>query len=379
MERIGTWSWRFVGICAALVILALGASRLRVVLVAAFLGLVLTAVLRPMVEFLRRHLPAPIAVALSLLTGALLVLALFCIAVVGISSQRDLVVRGTGEGIADLLRALREGGLPLTIADEDIEGWTVAGLAWLRANSWGLAGFAATQVGTVAVFGMVIAFGVFTSVCLLVGGDRMWSWFLDQVPLRTRRSWDVAGHAAWSFFGGYTRGAFSVAGMVGIIAWVVLRLLGVPLSTPLAILVFLGSFIPLIGAPAAMSLAILVALASNGVWSAVIVGVAIALVGQVEGNILEPLVMGRHAHLHPFAVGAAVTVGTVLGGLIGALVAVPVVGVSWYVFDALRGRDRALVQPPVQEAEGGARADVSVDVGADVGAEVANGGEGAHS
>ena len=342
MERVGTWSWRFVGICAALVIVALGASRLRVVLVALFLGLVLTAVLRPPVEFLRRRLPAPLAVALSLFAGLVLVLALFGVAVLGISSQWDLVVRGTGEGIADLVHALRDGGFPITVTDQDIEGWTVAALAWLRANSWGLAGFAATQVGTVAVVGMVIAFGVFTAVCLLVGGNGMWSWFLDQVPLRSRGRWDVAGHAVWSFFGGYTRGAFSIAAMVGVIAWVVLVVLGVPLAAPLAILVFIGSFIPLIGAPAAMSLAILVALASNGIWSAVIVGVAIALVGQVEGNILEPLVMGRHVHLHPFVVGTAVTVGTVLGGLIGALVAVPVVGVAWYVFVALRDHPRSV-------------------------------------
>ena len=348
-QRAGAWSWRFLGICLAVGVIGVVADRLKVFLVAVFLGLVLTAVLRPVVRRLRGRLPVVLAVGLSLFMGALVCGALVMVVVIGISSQWEVVVRGAGEGIVDILHALRQGGVLDSVEESDVEEWTALAVSWLRANAWGLAGFAATRAGSVAVVGMVLAFAIFTSVCLLTGGDTMWSWFLAQLPSGTRDRWDAAGRAGWSFFGGYTRGAFLVATSVGLLAFVLLLVLRVPLAVPLGVLVFIGSFIPLIGAPLAMSVAILVALATNGLWSAVFVGVAIALVGQVEGNVLEPLVMGRHAHLHPFVVGAAVTIGTLVAGLVGALVAVPVTGVVWRVFDALRDPPGAPDEPTPRE------------------------------
>jgi predicted PurR-regulated permease PerM len=132
------------------------------------------------------------------------------------------------------------------------------------------------------------------------------------------------------------RGAVLTALCVGVLGFLVLLVLGVPLAVPLAVLIFIGAFIPLIGAPGAMIVAMLVALAVNGPGNAVLVGVGIALVGQVEGHVLHPLVMGRHVRLHPFVVGVGVSAGTVLGGLIGAIVAIPALGVGWAVFQSLR-------------------------------------------
>jgi len=110
----------------------------------------------------------------------------------------------------------------------------------------------------------------------------------------------------------------------------------VPLALPLALLVFFATFIPLIGAPVAMAVATVVALAGRGPLIALIVLAMIVLVGQFEGNVLHPLVMSRAVNLHPVAVALSVAGGAVLGGIIGAIIAVPVVSTAWGVRKYLR-------------------------------------------
>ena len=130
-----------------------------------------------------------------------------------------------------------------------------------------------------------------------------------------------------------------------------------PLAAPLAVLVFIGAFIPLVGAPAAMVIAMLVALAANGLWNAVAVGVVIALIGQFEGHVLQPLVMGKQVSLHPVVVALAVTAGTLVAGILGAVIAVPVIAVVWAVFSLLRHKD-----PPTDFSEFEAEDDEAEDV-----------------
>lgn len=178
----------------------------------------------------------------------------------------------------------------------------------------------------------------------------MWVWFLNQLPARGRSSWLVAGEAGWSTFSGYTRGTVIIAITDGLLAFVLLSILGVPLAAPLAVLVLIGAFIPLIGAPAAMVIAMIVALAANGVIQAAVVGIGIALIGQFEGHVLQPLVMGKQVSLHPVVVALAVTGGTLSAGILGAVIAVPLVSVAWAVYSRLHTLD----PPMTDEAEQGA-------------------------
>jgi len=95
----------------------------------------------------------------------------------------------------------------------------------------------------------------------------------------------------------------------------------------LAALVFLGAFIPIVGATISGAVAILVALVDRGPVVALIVLAAVIAVQQIEGHILQPLIMGRAVAIHPLAVIVAIAGGVVLAGIIGALVAVPIVAV----------------------------------------------------
>ena len=178
----------------------------------------------------------------------------------------------------------------------------------------------------------------------------MWAWFLGQLPERARGTWDSVATAGWFTFSGYTRGTLIIALSDGILAATLLLILQVPLAAPLAVLVFIGAFIPLIGAPAAMVIAMVVALAADGIWSAAIVGVGIALIGQFEGHILQPIIMGKQVSLHPVVIALVVTGGTLIAGILGAVIAVPLVAVTWTVFNQLRApRPEELIDEEEEE------------------------------
>lgn len=146
----------------------------------------------------------------------------------------------------------------------------------------------------------------------------------------------IAGRAAWRTFTGYTHGIVLVAATNAVLVGLALWLLGVPLAVPLALLEFVAAFVPLIGSPIALAVAAVVALASQGPVVALIVIGLIVVMGQIEGHLLHPLVMSWAVRLHPLVVAISVIAGSIAAGIVGAVVAVPLVSVVWSVHTALR-------------------------------------------
>ena len=117
-----------------------------------------------------------------------------------------------------------------------------------------------------------------------------------------------------------------------------LALIGVPAALPLAVFTFFGAYIPIAGALITGIAAVLVALVAEGVTTAALVALAVLVVQQVESNALQPFVVGRAVALHPVVILLAVTTGAILGGVAGAIVAVPVTAVAARVGGYLRER-----------------------------------------
>jgi predicted PurR-regulated permease PerM len=347
MRTAGGYSWRILAIVGVIALVVFATARIQLVFVAVFLGLVLTSVLRPLVNRLHRVMPRPLATALALLSAILFVAALVAYVVNSVASQWQSLAFQFSDGTRQILDFLEnnEGRFPVTVTPEMITMWIDTGRQWVVDHSADLASNALASAGSVAeVFG-ALALGIFCSVFFLARGAEMWTWFLNQLPARTRETWHDAAGAGWYTFAGYARGTVIIALVDGMLAALVLVVLGVPLAAPLAVLVFIGAFIPLIGAPLAMLVAMVVALAANGLVNAVLVGVAIALIGQFEGHVLQPLVMGRQVSLHPVVVALAVTAGTLLSGILGAIVAVPLVAVAWAIYAKLHNVDPPLSAP----------------------------------
>jgi predicted PurR-regulated permease PerM len=122
--------------------------------------------------------------------------------------------------------------------------------------------------------------------------------------------------------------------VIGFALWV----LGVPLLVPLVILVFLAAFVPLVGILVAGTIAVAVTLGTRG-WVAALVLVAVFILeNQLESHLLQPLVVGRMVRFHPLAIILVLAVGGVVGGIAGAVVAVPLAAVLFRAIPYLTGR-----------------------------------------
>jgi predicted PurR-regulated permease PerM len=214
---------------------------------------------------------------------------------------------------------------------------------WLQRNQSQAVAYLTTGAGYLVEFATLTLLTLFITFFLLYDGERIWGWLRTPLPGPESHRVDLAGRAAWATITGYVRGTAVIATIHGIVIGFVVFLLGVPLALPLGVLVFVGSFIPFIGALVAGGLAILITFGTHG-WLAalILLGVLIAE-SQLEVHLLQPLIVGRYVRLHPLAIGLSFAVGTVLAGIVGAIVAVPTAAVIHQAWPALRGgqdRDR---------------------------------------
>jgi predicted PurR-regulated permease PerM len=327
------YAWRIMVLAVAVYLVFVVLAKLTLVAVAVFVGLVISALLRPLVDLLSRKVPRALSVAVALLTTIVAIGAIFTFVADSVAGQSTKLSNQFVSGLNEIERSLA--GAPFHIRAVDL---TQAGQQirnWVTQNGGSLAGQALGGASVAAEVLTGLALAVFCSVFFLSSGTRIWDWLLDQTAGNSHR-WDGAARAGWATFAGYTRGIVIIAATNAALVCVALLILRVPLALPLALLTFFATFIPLIGAPIALFVATLVALAARGPLIALLVLALIVIIGQIEGNLLQPLVMGRAVNIHPLVVALTVACGTLLAGVIGAVVSVPLVAVTWTVWTALK-------------------------------------------
>ncbi|MFD7612176.1 AI-2E family transporter [Streptomyces sp. NPDC059828] len=334
LRTAAAYCWRLlaVGIVVYAVFSVLG--RFHELTVAVFLGLVGTAMLRPVADLLARTLPRPLAVAITLIGSIIVAFGILALVGETVAREWDTLQRELGAGIGRIQRWLEQSPLGLDPgALTDIQSRIGRFLSEHRST---LASRVLSGAGRLVEVLTTLALGLFCAVFFLHSGDRQWAWFCAQLPLTARDRVAVAGRAAWRTFTGYTHGIVLVAATNAVLVGVALYLIGVPLALPLALLEFFAAFIPLIGSPIALAVAAVVALAAKGPVIAAVVIALIVVIGQIEGHVLHPIVMSWAVRLHPVVVALTVVGGAIAAGVIGAIVAVPLVSVLWAVRQALR-------------------------------------------
>lgn len=198
-----------------------------------------------------------------------------------------------------------------------------------------------------------IAIVVFLVFFLLKDGPTMVGWGRSWTAARSRPLVDDLAARAWDALSGYAVGMIVVATADAVLIGIGLFVMGVPLATSLMLLVFLGAFVPVVGATVSGTLAVAVTASTVGLWQAAVILGVVLLAQQLEGNLIQPLVMGRAVRLHPTVIVLAVAVGAVVGGVGGAVVAVPLVAVGYRLLDRLVGpasRASTVVGPGPHEA-----------------------------
>ena len=334
LQLAAGYAWRLIIILAAVYLVFIALARVQLAVVAVFVGLVLTALLRPLVDLFGRVMPRALAVAISYILAIVVVGGIIAFIAFSIAGQARHIVDSFNGGLNRLGDWLRTS--PLHIDAHDIDKATHQIRVWVNEHRGQLANQVLGGAGTTAqvLTGLLIA--IFCSIFFLSSGRGMWSWFLDQIPVAARERTDRAARTGWTTFEGYVRGTIFVAASNGVIVAILLFVLRVPLALPLAVLVFVSSFIPLIGGALSLTVAAVVALATRGPVTALIVIIVEPILGQIEGHVLQPLIMSRTVHLHPVVVILTVVGGGLLGGLLGAVLAVPIVAVGWSVISVLR-------------------------------------------
>ncbi|MEU9386247.1 AI-2E family transporter [Streptomyces sp. NPDC048279] len=329
------YAWRLLvlGIVVYGVFIVLG--RFQLIAVALFLGLVVTSVLRPVTDLLNRLLPRPLSVAVSLVGSICVFFGLLALVGNAVAQESATLADEFRGGIHRIEVWLQRP--PFRLGPGALSHLQQQIVDYIQAHRSNLASQALSGFGTVVELITGGALALFASVFFINSGERLWTWTSRELlPAGARSAWDRAGHAAWRTFAGYTRGIIIVAAVNAVLVGIALVVLRVPLALPLTLLEFFAAFVPLVGSPVALGVATVVALAGRGPLTAVGVLVLIVVIGQLEGHVLHPLVMSWAVRLHPLVVAVSVIAGSIVAGVIGAVVAVPFVSVVWAVVRALR-------------------------------------------
>jgi predicted PurR-regulated permease PerM len=300
--------------------------RLRLVVVPTLIATMVAAAVWPLVGWLRaRRVPHALAAWTALLTGVGGLTALGWIVVVGIQGEWDELRSGVADGLDQLEQFLTSGPLDLDPAQvQNAQDAVVDAASGEEARAQAVTGATlATEVLAGAFLTLVVLF------FLLKDGPRIWAFLTRLLPPEQQPRARRIGDRSVGVLGGYVRGTTLVAVVDAVLIGLGLLLLGVPLALPLAVVVFLGAFIPLAGATVAGAVAAVIALVTNGPVTALLVVALVIAVNQVEGDVLAPLVLGKALSLHPLVILLGLSAGAIVAGVIGALLAVPAVAVGW--------------------------------------------------
>jgi predicted PurR-regulated permease PerM len=326
VRTAGAWAWRIVLFIAAAYLLIRVVSVLRVVVIPVVVALLLAALFEPVAAALRRRgMNRSLAAMLVLLTALIVVFGGLALIVQTFISQLDDLSAQVSDGLDEVQSWLARGPMHLsqTQLSDALERLRTSITDNQGALTSGALSTAATLGEVVAGFFLVL----FTLFFYLRDGGQIWTFLCRLLPRGARLPAARAGHYSWHTLVSYVRATVLVAFVDAVGIGIGLAVLGVPLALPLAALVFLGAFIPVVGATLTGAVAVLVALVTVGPVKALIVlGVVIA-VQQLEGHVLQPLIMGRAVALHPLAVILSIATGVLVAGIVGGLVAVPLLAV----------------------------------------------------
>ncbi|KUM88717.1 AI-2E family transporter [Streptomyces pseudovenezuelae] len=342
--------WRLLILAGTVWVLMRVISSVQLVVFAFVVALLITALLQPTVARLMRHgVPRGPATALTAILGFVVIGLMGWFVTWQVMENIDDLSNQIQSGIDDLRNWLLKS--PFHVTDKQINQIAKNLREAVGANTDQItsAGLEGVQVVVEALTGILLTF--FSTLFLLYDGRRIWEWTLKLVPAAARPAVAGAGPRAWRTLTAYVRGTVLVALIDAVFIGIGIYFLDVPMAVPLAVFIFLFSFIPLVGAVASGALAVLVALVTQGVFTAVMTLAVVLAVQQIEGHILQPFILGRAVRVHPLAVVLTVATGGMVAGIGGAVVAVPLVAVTNTVVSYLKAYAEEQSEPPEIEDE----------------------------
>jgi predicted PurR-regulated permease PerM len=320
------WAWRLLVVGLLGWVLLRFVGTISIVVVPLSISLLLSALLAPAVGWMRRlRLPPSLATFVVMIGGIAAVAGTLTLAINqfidGIGQLTDNAILG----IRQIQQWAQTG--PLHLSDSQVNQAINTVQSWINSNTSQLTATGFATAATLFEFLAGLLLVLFSTFFFLRDGRKIWRFLVRLFPVNTRWSLADAGDASWATLGAYVRATVVVAFIDALGIGLTLLILRVPFAFPLAALVFLGAFIPIVGASVSGAVAVLVALVDKGWVIALVILGAVILIQQLEGHVLQPLIMGRAVAVHPLVVIIGIASGVVLAGIIGALVAVPLIAV----------------------------------------------------
>jgi predicted PurR-regulated permease PerM len=333
LAAAAAWCWRLIVIGIVVYAFAHILDRLRLVVLPCAIALLLCALLHPVTERLRRWMPSLAATWLTMLLALGVLGGVGTFVGIQANDQFPYLVDRIQYTARQAQHWLVTGPFHLKNSQlQSIVDETLKQLEQQRGRVVGTVFTGATVAGEVIAS---IVFLFFVTFFLLKDGRGIWNWLISGLG-RNRDRFDRAGRASWETLSQYVHGTVIVAAIHAVVMAVVLAIMGVPLVAPLAVIIFFGSFIPIVGILVAGAVAVLVVFSVKGGVAALVFLGILVLEQQLEGHVLQPLVVGRWVRFHPLAIILAITVGGVIAGIPGAAVAVPTAAVIYRAVPALR-------------------------------------------
>lgn len=295
------------------------------------LALFVTTLLWPAARFLRAHKWPPALASIVVVVAFLaLVFGVGAVIVVPVAAQAEDVTDGVTGGIASVQEWLA--GPPLNLGDDQVGAALDEGLARLQESAGDIVGIVLGGISTLGNALITLVLVLTLVFFYLKDGPRFLPWIGRQSGTRAAPHVAELGKRYYASLARFMNTQVIVGLIDAVFIGVGLLLVGVPLVLPLAVLTFVGAFIPIIGAFVAGGVAVLVALVSEGFVAALIVLAIIIVVQQLEGNVFAPILQGRSLQLHAAVVILAVIAGGNLAGITGAFLAVPIaalIAITW--------------------------------------------------
>ncbi|MDR6413405.1 AI-2E family transporter [Pseudarthrobacter sulfonivorans] len=336
LGRVGIRAAQVLLILAVAVVSVYALMQIKLLVIPVLIALILAAAIGPFVNLLRRRgLPGAAATGVAFVALLLLLAGVGTVIYFSVRSQWAELAQQASSGLDELEQFLLNGPIPI---DREQLDQAREGIIQFATSSQVRSG-AITGLSVVTEFLAGSALMVVILFFFLKDGAKIWNFFLRPFSGQREAKLRRVGSRTLEVLGGYVRGTAIVALVDAVAIGAALLIMQVPLAFPLAIIIFMTAFIPLVGATVAGILAALVALVANGPVVALIVVAVVIAVNQLEGDLLQPIVMGKSLQLHALVILMALTAGTILAGIIGAVLSVPLAAVIWAVIQVWTAED----------------------------------------
>ncbi len=338
IEIAGQWAWRLLAVTGAVVVFGLLIVNLKEIVIPFMVALLISALLVPFVNFLRRNgLPKWLSIVIALVVFIVVVGGLVFLVVLQVRAGFPDLEKRSVSAYTNFRTFLKTS--TLRVSDSQFNSYLAQIGTAIQADSKNLASGALT-IGTSGLHLLTGALLVlFSTIFLLIDGTGVWRWVTKLFPRRARTAVDGAGKAGWLTLTTFVRVQVFVAAVNAVGIGLFAFFLGLPLAIPIAIVVFLASFIPVVGAIATGVIAVAIALVYVGPIQAIIMLGGVLGVHLLEAHVLQPLVMGTAVKVHPLAVVLGVAAGSYVAGIPGALFAVPILATINVMFTYVASGD----------------------------------------